>query len=193
MQEIEENNRMGKTRDLFKKIRDTKGTFHEMSTIKDRIGMDLTEAEDIKKWQEYTVQFSSIAQLCLTLFNHMNRSTPGLSVHHQVPEFTQTHVHQAGDGISHLILCRPLLLLPTIPPSIRVLSNESTLPMRWPKYWSFSFSIGPSHEGTIFSVMESVHGHPDLICLFTCSFVGSSLPAPFSRVSTVGLLGPGTL
>ena len=54
--EIEENNRMGKTRDLFKKIRDTKGTFHaKMSTIKNRNGMDLTEAEDIKKrWQEYT-------------------------------------------------------------------------------------------------------------------------------------------
>ena len=56
--EIEENNRMGKTRDLFQKIRDTKGTFHaKMSTIKDRNGMDLTEAEDIKKrWQEYTEQ-----------------------------------------------------------------------------------------------------------------------------------------
>ena len=56
MQKIEENNRMGKTRDLFKKIRDTKGTFHtKMGTIKDRNGMDLTEAEDIKKrWQEYT-------------------------------------------------------------------------------------------------------------------------------------------
>ena len=53
--EIEENNRMGKTRDLFKKIRDTKGTFHAMmGTIKDRNVMDLTEAEDIKKWQEYT-------------------------------------------------------------------------------------------------------------------------------------------
>ena len=54
--EIQENNRMGKTRDLFKKIRDTKGTFHaKMATIKDRNGMDLTEAEDIKKrWQEYT-------------------------------------------------------------------------------------------------------------------------------------------
>ena len=54
--EIEENNRMGKSRDLFKKIRDTKGTFHaKMGTIKDRNGMDLTEAEDIKKrWQEYT-------------------------------------------------------------------------------------------------------------------------------------------
>ena len=58
MHEIEENNRMGKTRDLFKKIRDTKGIFHaKMSTIKDRNGMDLTEAEDIKKrWQEYTVK-----------------------------------------------------------------------------------------------------------------------------------------
>ena len=54
MQEIEENNRMGKTRDLFRKIRDTKGTFHaKMGTIKDRNGMDLTKAEDIKKWQEY--------------------------------------------------------------------------------------------------------------------------------------------
>ena len=47
---------------------------------------------------------------------------------------------------SHLILCHPLLLLPTIPPSIRVFSKESTLPMRWPKYWSFSFSISPSKE-----------------------------------------------
>ena len=55
MRRIEENNRVGKTRDLFKKIRDTKGTFHaKMGTIKDRNGMDLTEAEDIKKWQEYT-------------------------------------------------------------------------------------------------------------------------------------------
>ena len=55
MQEIEENNRMRKTRDLFKKIRDAKGTFHaKMGTIKDRNGMDLTEAEDTKRWQQYT-------------------------------------------------------------------------------------------------------------------------------------------
>ena len=55
MKEIEKNNRMGKTRDLFKKIRDTKGTFHaKMATIKDRNDTDLTEAEDTKKWQEYT-------------------------------------------------------------------------------------------------------------------------------------------
>ena len=76
----------------------------------------------------------------------MNRSMPGLPVHHQLLEFTQTHVHQVGDAIQHLILCHPLLLLPTIQPSIRVFSNESTLPMRRPKYWSFSFSISPSNE-----------------------------------------------
>ena len=74
----------------------------------------------------------------------MNYSTPGLPVHHQLPEFTQTHVHRVGDAI--LILCRPLLLLPPIPPSIRVFSNGSTLHMRWPKYWSFNLSISPSNE-----------------------------------------------
>ena len=86
---------MGKTRDLFKKIRDTKETFHaKMGLIKDRNGMDLTEAEDIKKrWQEYTDQIRSVAQSCLTLCDPMNCSTPGLPVHHQLPEFTETHVH----------------------------------------------------------------------------------------------------
>ena len=76
----------------------------------------------------------------------MNRSTPGLPVHHQLPEFTQTHVHESVMPPSHLILCCPLFLLPPIPPSIRVFSNESTLRMRWPKYYSFSFSIIPSKE-----------------------------------------------
>ena len=76
----------------------------------------------------------------------MNRSMPGLPVHHQLPEFTQTHVHWVGGAIQLLILCHPLLLLPPIPPSIRVFSNESTLRMRWPKYWSFSFSISSSNE-----------------------------------------------
>ena len=76
----------------------------------------------------------------------MNRSMPGLPVHHQLLEFTQTQ------PFSHLILCRPLLLLPPIPSSIRVFSNESTFGMRWPKYWGFSFSIIPSKEipGLIF-------------------------------------------
>ena len=92
------------------------------------------------------VQFSSVAQLRLTFCDPMNHSTPGLPVHHQLPEFPQTHIHRVGDAISHLILCRPLLLLPPIPPSIRVFSNESALHMRWPKYWSFSFSIRPSNE-----------------------------------------------
>ena len=92
--EIEENNRMGKTRDLFKKTIDTKGTFHaKTGSIKDRKGMDLTEAEDIKKsWQEYT-EFSSVAQLCPTLRDPMNLSMPRLPVHHQFLEFTQAHVH----------------------------------------------------------------------------------------------------
>ena len=158
---------MGKTRDLFKKITDTKGTFYaKMGTIKDRNGMDLTEAADIKKRrQEYTeelfkkdlhdpdnhhavithlepdilecevkwalgsitmnkasggdgipveliqilkddavrvlhsVQFSSVTQSCPTLCDPMNHSTPGLPVHHQLPEFTQTHVQRVSDAI----------------------------------------------------------------------------------------------
>ena len=90
-----------------------------------------------------SVQFSHpVVSLC----DPMNRSMPGLPVHHQLPEFTQTHIHRSVMPSSHLILCRPLLLLPSIPPSIRVFSNESTLCMRWPKYWSFSFSIIPSRE-----------------------------------------------
>ena len=93
-----------------------------------------------------SVQFSSVAQSCSTLCNPMNCSTPGLPVHHQLPKFIQTHVHQVGDASSQLILCRPLFLLPSIPPSIRIFSNESTLCMRWPKYWSFSLSISPSNE-----------------------------------------------
>ena len=79
--------------------------------------------------------FSSVSQPCPTLCNPMICSTPGLPVHHQLPKFTQTHAHRMLMPSSHLILCRPLLLLPPIPPSIRVFSNESTLRMRWPKYW----------------------------------------------------------
>ena len=75
----------------------------------------------------------------------MNRSMPGLPVHHKLPEFTETSTESVMAS-SHLILCRPHLLLPPIPPSIRVFSNKSTVPMRWPKYWSFSFSIIPSKE-----------------------------------------------
>ena len=97
-------------------------------------------------WLGKSVQFSSVTQSCLTLCNPMNRSTPGLPVHHQLPEFIQTHVHRVSEPSSHLILCRPLPLMPPIRASISVFSNESTLRMRWPKYWSFSFSIIPSIE-----------------------------------------------
>ena len=75
----------------------------------------------------------------------MNRSMPGLPVHHHLPDFRLMSIESVMPS-SHLILCRPLLLLPPIPPSIRVFSNESTLHMRWPKYWSFSFNINPSNE-----------------------------------------------
>ena len=90
-----------------------------------------------------SVQFSSVAQ---SLCDPMNCSTTGLPVHHQLPEFTQTHVHQVGDAVQPSHPLSSPFLLPLIPPSIRVFSNESTLRMRWTKYWSFSFSIIPSKE-----------------------------------------------
>ena len=92
------------------------------------------------------IQFSSVTQSCPTLCDPMNHSTPGLPVHHQLPEFTQTHVHRVRDAIQPSHLLSSPSPLPPIPPSIRVFSNESTLRMRWPKYWSFSFSIIHSKE-----------------------------------------------
>ena len=91
-------------------------------------------------------QFSSVVQSCLTLCNPMDYSTPGFPVHHQLLELAQTHVHQVSDVSNHLILCHPLLLLPSLFPSIRVFSNESALCIRWPKYWSFGFSVSSSNE-----------------------------------------------
>ena len=75
----------------------------------------------------------------------MDCSTPGFPVHHQLPELTQTHVLSQWCH-STISSCHPLLLPPSIFPSIRVFSNESVLQIRWPKYWSFSFSISPSNE-----------------------------------------------
>ena len=92
------------------------------------------------------VQFSSVAQSCPTLCDPMNCSTPGLSVHHQLLEFTQTHVHRVSDAIQPSHPLSSPVLLPPIHSSIRVFSNESTFHMRWPKYWSFNFSIIPSKE-----------------------------------------------
>ena len=91
-------------------------------------------------------QFSSVAQSCPTLCDPMNCSTPGLPVHHQLLEFTQTHVHRVSDAIqpSHP-LSSPSLPAPN-PSQHQRLFQWSMLRMRWPKYWSFSFSINPSKE-----------------------------------------------
>ena len=101
--------------------------------------MDLFQQSNVS-----SVQFSSVAQSCPTLCNPMNCSMPssitnsqGLLKHMSIESVTLSN---------HLILCRSLLLLPSIFPSIRVFSNESVLHIRWPKYWSFSFSISPSNE-----------------------------------------------
>ena len=94
----------------------------------------------------FWVQFSSVAQSWPTLCDPMNHSTPGLPVHHQLLESTKPMSIESVMPSNHLILCPPLLLLPSIFPSIRVFSNESALHMRWSKYWSFSFSISPSNE-----------------------------------------------
>ena len=94
----------------------------------------------------FSVQFSSVSQSCLTLCEPMNRITNSWSL-------LKLMSIESVMPSSHLILFHPLLLLPPIPPSIRVFSNESALLIRWPKYWSFSFSIGPSNE------------HPGLISL----------------------------
>ena len=93
-----------------------------------------------------SVQFSSVGQLYLTLCDPMDCSTPGFTAHHQLSELAQTHAIESVMPSNHLILCSPLLLLPSIFPSIRVFSNESVLHIRWPKDWSFSFSISPSNE-----------------------------------------------
>ena len=91
-------------------------------------------------------QFSSVTQLYPSVCDPIDHSMPGLPAHHQLLEFTQMHVDLVGIAIHHLILYCPLLLLPSIMPSIRVFSNESALRIRWPKYWSFNFNISPSKE-----------------------------------------------
>ena len=92
------------------------------------------------------VQFSSVDKSCLNFCDPVDCSTLGYPLLHCLQEFAQTHVLGSVMPSNHLILCCPLLLLPSVFPSIRVFSNESVLCIRWPKYWSFSFSICPSNE-----------------------------------------------
>ena len=93
-----------------------------------------------------SVQFSSVAQSCLTLCDPMDCSTPGFPVHHQLPDPTKTHVHCIGDAIQPSHPLSSLLLPPLIFPSIMVFSSESVLCIRWPKYWSFRFNFSLSNE-----------------------------------------------
>ena len=98
----------------------------------------------------FFIQLGSVAQSCPILCDPMNCSTPGPPVHHQLPESTKPMSIESVMPSNHLIFHCPLLL-PPIPPSIRVFSNESALCIRWPKYWNISFNISPSN------------GHPGLI------------------------------
>ena len=93
-----------------------------------------------------SVQFSSVAQSCPALCDPTDCSTPGFPVHHQLPELTQTKVHRVSDAIQPSYPLSYPSPLASIFPNIRVFSNESALYIRWPKYWSFSFSISPSNE-----------------------------------------------
>ena len=129
-------------------------------------------------------QFSSVAQSCPSLCNPMDHSTPGFPVCHQLPEIAQTCVCWVGMPSNNLILCHPLLLLPSIFPSMRVFYSESILCIRWPKYWSFSFNISPSNE---YSGLISFRIN-DLI---SCSPRDSqeSSPAPQFKSNNSSMLG----
>ena len=106
-----------------------------------------------------SVQFSSVAQSCPS--NPMDCSTLGFPVYHQLPELAQLMFIDLVMPSNHLILCCPLFLLPSIFGSIRVFSNESVLRIRWPKDWSFTFSISPSNEysGKILKKKKSIAGN----------------------------------
>ena len=119
--------------------------------------------------EETSVQFSSVAQSCPTLCDPLDCSTAGLSSITDSWSLLKLMSIESVMPSNYLILCRPLLLLPSILPNIRVFSNESTLRIRWPKYWSFSFNISPSNE------------HPGLISLGWTGWI-SLQPKGLSRV-----------
>ena len=129
------------------------------SRTSDQIGVPWIARQILNHWairkapnslfpnREMGLYFSSVvAQSCLTLCDPMNHSTPGLPIHHQLPESTQPMSIESVTPSSHFILCHPLLFPPSIFLSIKEFYNESALRIRWPKYWSFSFNISSSNE-----------------------------------------------
>ena len=94
----------------------------------------------------HSIQFSSVTQSCLTVYHLMDCSIPGFPVLHHLQSLLKLKSVKSELQSKHLILCCPLLLLPSVFPSIRVFSNELALQIKWPKYWSFSFKISPSSE-----------------------------------------------
>ena len=118
---------------------------------------------------------SSVAQLCQTLCNPMDCCTPGLPVHHQLPEFALTHVHWVRDAIQPSHPLSSPSPLPSIFPSISVLSNESVRHIRWPQYWSFSFSISPSSVAAT-ATAKSLQSCPTLCDPIDGSPPGSPVP-----------------
>ena len=133
--------------------------------------------------QDSLVQFSSVPQSFPALCNSMNRRMPGLPVHHQLPEFTQTHVDRVSDAIQPSHPQSSPSPLPPIPPSIRVFSNESTLRMRLPKNWSFSFSIIPSKE-----ILGLISFRMDWLDFLAVQGTLKSLPTPqFKTINSLVL------
>ena len=151
-------------------------------------------------------QLSSVTQSCPPLCDNKDHSTPGFPVHHQLLEPTQTHVHWVSDAIQPSHPLSPLLLPPSIFPSIRVFSNELVLHIRSPKYWSFSFSISPSNEyselisfrmdwldlfavqGTLKSLLQHYIVHP----LFTWGLTSSKYFSFFTWATLVSFINQGT-
>ena len=129
-----------------------------------------------------SIQFRSVIQLCLTLCDPMDWSTPGLPVHRQLPEFTQTHVHEVSDAI------QPSHPLPSPSPAFnlsqhQVFSNELVVCIRWPKYWSFRFSISLSNE---YSGMISIR--MDWLDLLTVKGTQESSPtSQFKSINSLAL------
>ena len=138
--------------------------------------------------------FSSVSQSCPTFCHPMGCSTPGFSVYHQLLELAQTHVHQVVMSSNCLVLCRLLRLLPSTFPSIRIFSNESVLPIRWPKYWSFSISPSSEYSGLISLRICCRKGNPfQGPKLGSCLTIGNELSEEIHLLTKQEiLLGKGT-